>query len=116
MNTLTRRLRSGFCGIELLVAVIIVAAIYAGVTKYGIPLLATGGQKSGPTTQDSGTAQTLKEAAYAGAAAVRMTGNTGNDQPAVVPAPDPTTPDPTAAEPAAGDWLGDILEDIFDAF
>jgi hypothetical protein len=116
MNTLTRRLRSGFCGIELLVAVIIVAAIYAGVTKYGIPLLATGGQKSGPTTQGSGTVQTLNVAAHTGAAVMQMTGGTGNDQPVVVPTPDPTTPDPTAAEPASGDWLGDILESIFDAF
>jgi type II secretory pathway pseudopilin PulG len=115
--------RSGFCGIEILVMMIIIAIISAIFGNAAQPTTKASSQPSAATTQPAVSGETLKETLRAATVAGRLAQTADGDQapanaseaapdieePAAVP-----TPDVPSIDPAPADGLGEFLEDIFD--
>jgi hypothetical protein len=111
MNTVKRQLRTGFTGIEIIL-VLIVCVVIIGALAKSADQTASSGQKAVGPNDVSSTAQAVKETARAGTAVIRLSGAANDgDSAAEVP-----TVDPTSLDPQAGDGVGDILEDLVDAF
>jgi type II secretory pathway pseudopilin PulG len=118
MNTVTRQLRSGFMGIEILVVLIIIVLLFSALASLFNPS-APAGKQAGVSAQGSGSAQTVNDAVRTGTAVIRMTGAAGSDQPPAAaptpdPAADPAPTDPAPADPTSGDGLDGIIQDILD--
>jgi predicted lipid-binding transport protein (Tim44 family) len=123
MNKARLHRRSGFCGIEILVMVIIIAIISAIFGKAAQPTTKASSQPSATTTQPAVSGETLKETLRAATVAGRVAQAADSDQapakaseaapeieePAAIPAPDVPSIDPDP-----GEGLGEILEDILD--
>jgi prepilin-type N-terminal cleavage/methylation domain-containing protein len=119
MNAPRGQLRSGFTAVELLVALIIVAAVVVCFKTFPKSSVSAQNQVA-PFAQVAEAAHAVKDTAGIASAVIRVAGAADADQPAVVaPAVDQSVVDPSAAVPPAvesarDDGWGDILDDIFD--
>ena len=113
MKTVTRQWRSGFFGIEILLILVVIAAIF------GVFSADTKPTTSESPKADTGAAKTITDTARAGAAVLNLSRAAGGDAPAAdtpavdVPPVDPTI-DPTTVDPAAGTGALEVIKDVFE--
>jgi hypothetical protein len=115
--------RSGFCGLEILVMMIIMVIIGLFVGKASQPTTQASSRPSAATSQPAASGVGLKETIRAATVAAQVAKATDGDQPPLnasqavpeieEPAPIPP-PDVPSIEPAPAEGLEGILEGIFD--
>ena len=102
MHTVTRQMRSGFVGIEILLVLVVFAVIFGVIRKCATP--------ADSPKADTGTAQTMTEAARAGSAVLRLS----RDADAAAPAVDAPAVDSTATAPSSGIGVMEVIQDFFE--